>query len=561
MPSLFQSARALAAGAARGALGQLSELQKAQGAAVATPQSRAVEPKSMLDDPYAGLMQQGYKKRDSAITHQMLRRMVRDTPVVNAILRTRINQLANFAKPQPNKYELGFKIKMKDAKDSPSKAEQKRIHEIEQFVVQCGVPEHARHRDNFSRWIKKVGRDTLTMGHDATEIVNDRKNAPCEFLAVDAATISLAEVDPEESRKSPDKVVRYVQTYMDQVCAEYTWDEMMFGIRLPATDLALQGYGECELENLTEVVSNLLNISSYNGNFFSNNSLPRGVINMRGEVNEAMLDGFRRHWYSMLSGVENSFVTPIANARDGLEFIGMQQNNVDMQMENWHSIMVRCATAVFSISPEEIGFGMGPMGQTSSLSTPTNVDKVVEGRERGLVPLLNHFAHNINTHIIDRLDPDFYIDFVGLSGLTQDQQTQLSATQVSTFRTVNEVRAEGDLPPLPKEQGDIILNAIWLQNQSMLQQADQQAQQAQQGQAGFGDDGQGGAQGQGDGPGPQEEQQGPPQGDDGAQQDPNGPIDQPAQEAMQRSLTAPARLNLLGMTPLDESATNFWGDL
>lgn len=548
MPSFWQNAASLAAGAARGALGSISQMQKAQGVAlVPGGQGQAgLEPKSLLVDPYAGLMQQGYKKRQSAITHQMLRRMVRDTPVVNAILRTRINQLANFAKPQPNKYDVGFKIKMKEAKDSPSKAEAKRIHEIEQFVVQCGVPQYARHRDNFSRWLKKVGRDTLTLGHDATEIVNDRKNAPCEFLAVDAASISLAEVDPDEA--NDDKTIRYVQTYMDQVCAEYTWDEMMYGIRLPATDLSLQGYGECELEMLTDVVGNLLNISSYNGNFFSNNSLPRGVINLRGEVNEQMLDGFRRHWYSMLSGVENAFVTPIANARDGMDFIPMQTSNQDMQMEAWFSMMVRAATAVFSISPEEIGFGMGPMGQTSSLSTPTNTDKVIEGRERGLVPLLNHFAHNLNTHIISRIDEEFYLDFVGLAGLTQEQETQLHATQISTYRTVNEIRAEEDMPLLPKETGDIILNPMWLQSQQMAQQAQMQAQQPM----------------------------GPEQGQDGGSgdpQDPGVPISQQAdsaepaqpempqepQQAMQRSMARP--LPFTGLAPVAESASNFWGDI
>lgn len=550
--SLWRNAAALAAGAARGALGSFSELQKAQSRALSVPGSQVINPKSLLDDPYEGVLQQGYKQRNSVITHDMLRCMVRDTPVVSAILRTRVNQLANFAKPQPNKFDVGFKIRMKDSKDSPSKAEEGRIREIEQFMVQCGISEQARYRDNFARWIKKVGRDTLTLGHDATEIVNDRKGAPCEFLAVDAATISLAEVDTEEN--NPDKVVRYVQTYMDQVCTEYTWNEMMYGIRLPVTDLSYQGYGECELEMLTEVVANLLNIYSYNGNFFNNNSLPRGVINMRGEVNEQMLDGFRRHWYSMLSGVENAFVTPIANARDGLEFIGMQQSNNDMQMAVWHEMMVRCATACFSISPEEIGFSMGQMGQTSSLSTPTNVDKVVEGRERGLVPLLNHFAHNINTHIISRIDEDFYIDFVGLAGLTRDQQTQLSSTQVRSFRTVNEVRAEEDLPMLSKEDGDIILDPIWMQNHTMGQQ---QAAAAQDPSQGYGQDPGGGAQGgQGDQDG-QIEPSGASQGTSGNAA--SAPASAP-DPSLQRSMPAPVRLQVSGLQPVTSEPFNFWGD-
>lgn len=543
MPSLIRSAFTLARGAARGAIVSLEDLRKSQGGP-APSQAAANPAKSLLLDPYNGLLQMGYRDRNSTVSYDMLRQMVKNTPVVSSILRTRINQLASFAKPQANKYDLGFKIKLKDAKANPSKGAQKRIDDIQRFIEQCGVPDNARYRDSFAKWIKKVGRDSLTIGHDATEVIANRKGEPAEFIAVDATTIRLAEELPENHDLDPAEVIRYVQTYEEQVVAEYTFDEMMFGIRLPATDLKLQGYGECELEMLTEVITNLLNISSYNGNFFSNNSVPRGLINIRGEMNNDMLEGFRRHWYAMLSGVENAFVTPISNAKEGIEFVSMQQTNNDMQMQQWNEIMTRAACAVFSISPEEIGFGMGQMGVTSSLSTPTNTDKIVEGRERGLIPLLSHFAANLNLHVVNRIDEDFYIDFCGLAGLTREQQTQQAQAQVRNFRTVNEVRADDDLPPLPKDTGDIILDPIYLQNRSMKEQAAMQAQQQQQG-------------GPGDGQPPQGEEQAPeyqpdnPDDDErDAQQQGGGGAEPEDDTQLNRSLRRPVRLGAPGLRPL-----------
>lgn len=545
MPSLIRSAFTLARGAARGAIVSLEEMAKSQNGPSPT-QAAATSPKSLMLDPYNGLMQMGYRDRNSALSYDMLRNMVKNTPVVSAILRTRVNQLANFAKPQQNKYDLGFKIRLKDAGANPSKAAKKRIDEIERFIVQCGVPDNSRYRDNFSRWIRKVGRDTLTIGHDATEIIANSKDEPAEFLAVDATTIRLAEELPENDDLDPSEVIRYVQTYDEQVVAEYTFDEMMFGIRLPCTDMKLQGYGECELEMLVEVITNLLNISSYNGNFFSNNSVPRGLINIRGEISNEMLDGFRRHWYAMLSGVENAFVTPIANARDGIEFIPMQQSNNDMQMQAWAEMMIRSATAVFAISPEEIGFGMGPMGMSSSLNTPTNVDKVVEGRERGLIPLLNHFAHNLNLHVVNRIDEDFYLDFAGLTGLTRDQQTQQAQAQVRNYRTINEVRADDDLPPLPKEQGDIILDPIYMQNRQAAEQAQMQQQQGP-----GGDDGQG--FGQPDGYSPDNPSDDEAEAERGDQDNPGGSLGQDDDDdALARSMGRPLRLAAPGLRRLNE---------
>lgn len=495
--SFLKSAYSLARGATRGALASLDDLRKAEGGPI--PSQAPKDPaKTLMLDPYNGLTQMGYRDPSNGMSYQMLRLLTKRTPVVASIIQTRTNQLALFAKPQANKFDLGFKIKLRNASASPSKAAKARIEEMQRFITQCGVEDGHQYRDTFSQYLRKVGRDTLTLGHDATEILPNGRGEPAAFVAVDATTIRLAEDVPENDNLKPEEVIRYVQTFNNQVVTEYTFDEMAFGVRLPTTDIENQGYGMSELEMLTEVITNLLNIYQYNGNFFSSNSLPRGMINLRGDVSTEMLEGFRRHWYAMLSGVEGSWLTPIANSKDGIEFVNMQgQSNNDMQMQAWHEMMVRCATAVFSISPDEIGFGMGPMGMTSSLNAPTNTDKVTEGRERGLLPLLHHFQHNLNNHIIRRIDPDFTFEFVGLSGMTRDQQTTQANAQVTTYRTIDEIRAEEDLAPMPDDSGKIILNPIWLQNQSMKDQASQTAAQGGQPAAQGEDQDQGGTQGGG----------------------------------------------------------------
>ena len=43
---------------------------------------------------------------------------------------------------------------------------------------------------------------------------------------------------------------------------------------------------------------------------------------------------------------------------------------------------------------------------------------------------------------------------------------------MSTYKTVDEIRAEEDLPPLPDGEGEVILNAVWMQNKTMAAQAE-----------------------------------------------------------------------------------------
>lgn len=529
-------------------LGSYTALSKAEGGPVPTLPAKE-PPKSLLVDPYLGVTQMGYRDRFGGLSHQMLRHMVKKVPVVASVIQTRCNQVSSFARVQNSRYDVGFRVQLRDASAQPSKAARTRAKQLEQFILHSGVQEGADpNRDDFATFLKKLTRDSLTVGHEAFEIVANRRAEPAEFLAVDATTIRLAEMTEDTRGMSPDEVVRYVQVYENQVIAEYTWKDLAFSHRIPTTDLAMNGYGLSELEMLVDIIYNLINISDYNGNFFSNNSTPKGLINLRGTVSNEMLEGFRRHWYALLSGVENSWKTPIA-ATEGIDWIPMQQTNADMQMENWLNVMVRTVAAVFAISPEEIGFGMGPMGMTSSLNAPTNEDKITEGRQRGLNPILTHFGKLINLHLVHRIDPDFTFEFRGLEGETRDQRTQLASQQVTTTRTIDEIRAEDDLPAMPDGTGKIILNPAFLQYQAQLAQAQQPQPGPEQGQDEREPDDGGDEAGADGGSG------GTFEPDNAAPEEESGDVggDAGGDGELARSLTGGGRLGMPGLKPLTQA--------
>ena len=82
---------------------------------------------------------------------------------------------------------------------------------------------------------------------------------------------------------------------------------------------------------------------------------------------------------------------------------------------------------------------------------------------RGLRPLLRFLSHCINKHILWPINEDFEFKFVGLDARTPTEQADLATKQVKTYKTVDEIRAEEDLPPLPEKQGEIILDPTWMQ--------------------------------------------------------------------------------------------------
>jgi hypothetical protein len=185
-------------------------------------------------------------------------------------------------------------------------------------------------------------------------------------------------------------------------------------------------------------------------------------LNFKGSVPDSKLDGFRRQWQMMIAGVNNAFRTPMTNV-DELQWINLAMNNRDMEYGAWMDWLIKVTAAVYQFDPAEINFSYGNAGQDSQMFATPVEQKLKNSKDRGLRPLLDDFAHWFNVHLIWQLDPRYKLVFVGLDAKSADQAVDLSQKKVRFLQTVDEIRAEDDLPPLPDGKGDVILDATWLQ--------------------------------------------------------------------------------------------------
>ncbi len=436
----------------------------------------AEDPKSLFWDPFAIIEQLGYKERPSQITYGTLKAMVWKMPIVSAIIQTRINQIAAFAQPSHDRYDLGFRIKLRESKKQPTRIEQRYIGDAERLMMHTGYTDDPRKRDGFEKFLRKLAWDTMTYDQMGFEIVPNRKGTPAAWYAIDASTLRLADTASTYMNKDSEDPVEFVQIYDGMIISEYTREELCFGVRNPRTDIRLYGYGVSELEMLISTVTALLWGMEYNQRAFSQGSVHKGILNFKGTIPERQLRSFRRHWYQMLSGVENAWRTPITNAED-LQWVSMHQNNRDMEYNAWMDFLIKVACSIFLIDPIEVNFKYGNTGQKSSMQDTHNTQKITESKERGLRPLLRFIAQCINHHIIWPMNPDFEFAFVGLDAFTRGDVADLNTKLVKTVRTIDELRAEDDLEPLPDGKGEVILDPTWMQMHTQMQAQEQAAEE------------------------------------------------------------------------------------
>lgn len=478
-------------------------------AGILAPDKSAYEPKSSLVDPFSyGQVNQGYKEKYGIIDYQKCRQITYADPIVASIVQTRLNQLAAFSKPQSDKYKVGYKISLRDNEKTPTDAEKKRCREIEQFIYSCGVPENfedtpdLRRRDSFETFMRKIGRDSLTFDQINFEVIPRNDGKPYQFQAVDGSTIRVIPDKKEHAERSSGnyneknnqvfsndfgtskifkefepKSPKFAQVINGIIRHTYDEWEMAFGVRNPRTDILSAGYGYSEIEMLVTTITSHMNAETYNRKFFSQGSTIKGVMTFEGNVPPDQLEAFRRQWYQQVTGVNNSWRTPImALGKDSkLNWTSLHSTNREMEFGKWLEYCIKTICGVFQIDPIEIGFDISKQGSGSSggggggLGNGNQAERMNFSKDKGLLPLLTFIASLLNDYIVFRLDPNYKLEFVGLNGSTEKDDLDRAVQQVKSFKTINEIRAEHDLEPLPSiskikdSPGDLVLDSSLIQ--------------------------------------------------------------------------------------------------
>ena len=442
--------------------------------------------KTTLVDPNEWTQGQGYKYKRFQLDYSTQRRMVSTTPIIKAIIGTRQSQVSAFSSPQSNKYDTGFVVRKKrefytEEEPKLNAKDKETIKKITKFLLNGGEQENAWNGDTFDTFLKKVAADSLILDQACFEVVRNKAGVPIEYLAVDGATMRMADTlhddektfdEAQDYKGDPRKRIKgylpsYVQVIDGLIQTEFYQWELCFGIRNSTTDIRANGYGKSEIEELISVITWMLYGDAYNGKFFSQGSNPKGMLKVGSGVNRNRLAEFRQQWLAMVAGVSNAWKVPMVEG--DVEWIDMQKGNKDMEFSLWQEYLIKVSCAVFKIAPEEIGFTMDKSGGLNASND--NEAKLHYSRDKGLKPLLKSLEFWINKWIVGAIDEDFEFQFVGLNAEDEKQEVELLNLKVTHGMGMGEWREAVGLDRELKE-GDFPLNSVYAQISAQQQQAE-----------------------------------------------------------------------------------------
>lgn len=408
------------------------------------------------------VMQSGeYYERPSLLDFNGLRNMVDQTPILSGIIMTRQRQVLRFAAPSEDGGP-GFELRHRDKKHQSNETEKENQALLSRFFSNCGWEFNPRRRrnlrrDNFSQFITKFVRDTLTMDSAPieTELKRDRTLGIDGFYSVDGATIRLC---TEEGYEGDDEIFA-VQVVEGRVTCTYTRDQLIYEPRNPRTDVRVAGYGLGETELLVRVVTGILNAMTYNTKGFDENSIPKGLLHLTGKYSKSDLDSFKRYWSMTVKGVQNAHGLPVMVSEDQESRATFEKFGIDfseMAFAKWMTFLTAVACAIYSMSPDEINFESFAASK-STLSGSDAAEKLADSKDKGLRPLLGHIESLLSDYIVSDFDENMVFRFAGLD--PTDVQQDWEAKKLTL--TVNELRAEKGYEAHPmKEIGEAPLNPV-----------------------------------------------------------------------------------------------------
>jgi hypothetical protein len=411
-----------------------------------------------------------------ALSYATLRALAR-VPLISGIIQTRVSQVAEFARPQPDRHSAGFVIRLRDQSTELTDEHREEVKAVTEWILKCGDSRIVGHQ-TFEGFLRAITRDSLTLDQCCFEVIH-KGGRPAAFKAVDSATIRRAaptEAEIKAGQRDPKKTA-FVQVLDHRVVAEFDADQMAFGIRRPRSEITSNGYGYPEIEEAAPTIIDMVRAKAYNSANFTHGLHLSGILAIKSKMSPALFRAFRREFYSMLQGGNGAKKTPIIQldpeAKEEVQSVNMTNSNSDMEYSSWLNFLIKEVCALYQMDPAELGYVFGNEGQSSALNQGGPAQRIEYSKEKGLRPLLRALETWLNRWLIAPLAPHLELSFVGLDAESESQRLDAISKKVNSYMTVNEARAAFDLEPLDNPVADMLLNPSYINAAQMAAAGDE----------------------------------------------------------------------------------------
>ena len=422
----------------------------------------------------------GVRERLLKVDYSVLRNIVDKVPLLNAIIKCRINQVKTFSRyiseEKARDGEKGFRLIAVEEEGGDQKSPEALA--VAKFIKQTGYSYSTSREDDFPDYLEMMVREVGTIDQIATEIQYNLKGEPAAFWLLDGSTIKRTTPD------YPKKNVAFIQVVDDVIHEEYNHNNLVFDYKNKRADIRFRGYGYSDTEMAIDIITTLLFGYNHLRDQFIRDKVPRGFISVMGDIDQKGITAIQQYWYSAMSGAGGQWAIPILPSGKegvGLDFKAIGQSNKDMEYHRLMMFISSLLAAVFSIDLAELGIRADDAQSQHLFAASDLGPRIQASMDRGLDSLLMFLSQHMNK-VLRKVTPRWEFVFTGQNVEDELRKAQIMKARLEVDMTINDYLKKQGRPTLDREYADEVLNqgAIQLLLAEKNREAQEKAQKQQQ---------------------------------------------------------------------------------
>jgi hypothetical protein len=382
----------------------------------------------------------------------ILRAFARRLEVAQAIIRTRIRQVDRYSRRAQTVDDIGWRLVMNEENATAGEDLEQEIRWLSK-MLECGgrefnaVKRRELRRQGLVQFHRFMVGDGLTLDQAAVELIglNGAEGLDSWFVRP-SDTFALASPAYKATLDDGRPIYAY-QVLNGKAEIAFGYDELALWTRNASTWAEENGYGYSEFEQSLETLNNVLQALTYTKQGLSDGAIPKGILMAYGNYDVRTQNAFQAAWQQKVRGIQNSHNLPILFSRGqqgNVQYLQTAQPFDEMAFSKWITLNMTIMGAIFGVAAEEVGFESF-VSDKSSLSGDDTGQKLAAAKDKGLNPLLKDLAAFDNDEIVSRCSNRLHLEFCGLD----IEQTKERWAEKMKHMTINEARAQFDLPPHP----------------------------------------------------------------------------------------------------------------
>lgn len=460
-----------------------------------------------------------YSSYGGGVSFDLLRLAARRAPLLTTANQICTHDLLQLSEQSRAPKQVGWRIQHVQADRDDVDTDTPEVRARCERVAKILRKPHPKLEPTFRGFLSRVMDDYLTINRVAVEVIRDQRGRVVQFSAVDGATIlpTMAllqryialqgDLDPSPwaydvagralEAETGEEILGtdYVCVMRGQLVGSFTESQLLVWEDMPITDVRVL-FPPSYVEKALETVVSWLYAFHSNRTYFSNGNPTEVMIGLKGIDDDGFV-AFEEEMRENYSGIKGFWRVPLIQLpMDGaVEVIRLKENHREMQFQEWMATLQSLVLAgIYRVSTRRAELQSGGGENNGQLFGQNQVEYVEASKEESF-RIHSAFIKQHLTELVQMMDPDLEFAWSGIDLEDEEQISRIEQIEVTTYMTVNEIRARHNQEPFETPWGDLPLNQL-------IHQAEGLGQQAQGGEGGrFGDAGDA-AEGQGQPPAP-----------------------------------------------------------